>query len=315
MTSQTSLTTELGGESVYQGLNASLSELPKLISAQAEPSLYSDSTHQLFYLQTQQGAKVLKRLNRQALHQPFWANLKALFGLDLAQHLDHQAWWSQELTQLSRLGFPKIEQLANPSDDLDGFVLMSFLSGQRGGADQVRQAHIEQLAQHLKALQQTKFDRWGVWSASSSSSYGLPTWSQSLSEQLEKWLEITHHQAWWSEVEQAKNIEVDYAVPTMLDLRWDQFLFDQNGISALVDLDAFVLAPPELSWVILEYLLDEQQAWWLAQAFDQVPDLSRVRTPYRLWLFSLNLLGENDLARWMNAPKRFDLVRDRASAS
>lgn len=306
MTSQTSLTTELGGESVYQGLNASLSELPKLISAQPEPSLYPDSTHQLFYLQTEQGAKVLKRLNRQALHQPFWANVKALFGLDLRHHLHHQAWWSQQLTQLSRLGFPKIEQLANPSEGLDGFVLMSFLSGERGEAKKVGQTHIEQLAQHLKALQQTRFEHWGVWCASSSANYGLPSWSQTLSEQLEKWLETTNHQAWWSAVEQAKNIEVDYAVPTMLDLRWDQFLFDQNGISALVDLDAFVLAPPELTWVILEYLLDEHQAWWLAQAFDQVPDLSRVREPYRLWLFSLNLLGETDLAHWMNAPNRFE---------
>jgi len=48
----------------------------------------------------------------------------------------------------------------------------------------------------------------------------------------------------------------------MPDLRWDQFLSNGKQITALIDLDALVMGPIELDWVILEYLLSAQQAEW-----------------------------------------------------
>lgn len=308
------------GRSVYQGLNAQLSSLPTIISAQAQPALYSDSTHQLWYLETEQGEKVLKRLKHQGLQQGFWYQVKALFGLDLNQHLEHQAWCSEQLADLTNLKIPHIDYAANPFQQQDGFVLAEKLDGEPGQASLMNQANLQIFAAHLKALHQSHYSNWGAWHLADQA---LNDWPTQLTHRLKTWLESTASHAsntdshkhtdtgiknWPQAVEQAQAIKIDYAVPTMLDLRWDQFLFEQGRLSALVDLDAFVLAPAELSWVILEYLLDDHQAWWLAQAYGEVPDLSQVREAYRLWLFSLNLLGETDLARWMNAPRHFDFV-------
>jgi hypothetical protein len=94
----------------------------------------------------------------------------------------------------------------------------------------------------------------------------------------------------------------------MPDLRWDQFLENDGKLSALVDLDAFVFAPRELDFILLEYLLNQQQARVFAQQYQQshsLPDLSVVRKPYRLLLFLMNVLGEEDIDTWMQAAARF----------
>ncbi|MBE0493805.1 MAG: hypothetical protein IBX48_05635 [Thiomicrospira sp.] len=302
MTQDSNLTTRPGGQNPYQGLNAQLVPLPKIISSHYQPSLYADSTHQLCHLQTEQGNKVLKRLNPNAHQQAFWRNVQALFGLDLNKHLNHQAWCSTQLAGLTDLAIPQIEWAVNPGESLQGFVLAAKLNGETGQASWMNQANIDIFARHLKGLHQISYANWGVWQQPQNP---LTDWPHKLTQSLKSWMNPTDHQAWWSGIKQAEAIRIHSAVPTMLDLRWDQFLFEQQQLSALVDLDAFVLAPVELSWVILEYLLDEHQAWWFAQTYGERPDLTPVREAYRLWLFSTNLLGESDLTRWMTAPTRF----------
>lgn len=295
-------TTRPGGRSPYQGLNAEPNQLPNILSASPQAPLYQDSTHQLYYLQTEQGDKVLKTLNPDTPQQAFWRNVRDLFGLDLNQHLHHQAWCSDQLAGLTDLAIPQIEQAVNPTEGLQGFVFAAKLAGETGQASWMNQANIERFSEHLSALHKVQYSKWGVWHQPQ---YRLHEWPIKLAQSLKNWMSPTDHQAWWSVIKQAEAIQMNYAVPTMLDLRWDQFLFEQQQLSALVDLDAFVLAPVELTWVILEYLLDDHQAWWLAQAYGEVPDLTQVREVYRLWLFRLNLLGETDLTRWMSAPTRF----------
>lgn len=302
MVQDSNLTTRSGGWSPYQGLNIEPNQLPNIFSAQLQPTLYDDSTHQLYYLQTEQGDKVLKTLNLNAHQQAFWQNVRALFGLDLNQHLNHQAWCSRQLAGLTDLAIPQIERAVNPGESLQGFVLAAKLNGETGQESWMNQANIEIFARHLKGLHQISYENWGVWQQPQNT---LNDWPHKLAQSLKTWMNPTDHQAWWSAIKQAEAIRIHSAVPTMLDLRWDQFLFEQQELSALVDLDAFVLAPVELTWVILEYLLDEDQAWWLAQAYGERPDLTPVREAYRLWLFKLNLLGETDLTRWMAAPTRF----------
>jgi hypothetical protein len=103
-------------------------------------------------------------------------------------------------------------------------------------------------------------------------------------------------------LEQAKGINVEKFMPIMPDLRWDQFLSQQNKLTALVDLDAIVLGPRELELVLLEYLLDEKQAALFKLYYQRqhsFPDLSKVRDTYRLLLFLMNVLGEKNIATWL----------------
>ncbi|MEA1988688.1 MAG: hypothetical protein U9N57_05720, partial [Pseudomonadota bacterium] len=73
-------------------------------------------------------------------------------------------------------------------------------------------------------------------------------------------------------------------------------------------LDAFVFGAVELEFVVLEYLLDEQQAEQfkdLYQASNTLPDLTECREVYRVLLFLMNILGEESFDTWMQAPTRF----------
>jgi aminoglycoside phosphotransferase (APT) family kinase protein len=91
----------------------------------------------------------------------------------------------------------------------------------------------------------------------------------------------------------------------MMDLRWDQMLHQQGQLSAIVDMDAYVIGPPELELILLEYQLSPEQAERFKAIYLDVadmPDLSAVRHTYRLLLFLMNSLGETDIQKWMSAP-------------
>ena len=109
-------------------------------------------------------------------------------------------------------------------------------------------------------------------------------------------------------IEQAKKVAPPYFSPIMPDLRWDQFLQQNNQLSALVDLDAVVFGPPEIELILLEYLLTEQQADNFKKVYQQhkmMPDLSQVRICYRLLLFLMNVLGERSQATWFEVSPKF----------
>ena len=99
----------------------------------------------------------------------------------------------------------------------------------------------------------------------------------------------------------------------MLDLRWDQLRSVDNGdldhdrsdndSLALIDLDAFVIAPKNLDLVLLQYVLSPAQWLLFKQQYCQThvwPDYTQQKPCYQLLLFLMNVLGETDLRRWMN---------------
>ncbi len=95
----------------------------------------------------------------------------------------------------------------------------------------------------------------------------------------------------------------------MPDLRWDQFLIkNDNPKLALLDLDAFVFAPRELDFILLEFLLDQQQIQCFTEVYSKyhaIPDLEYARPAYRLLLFFMEVLGEQDIDKWMMQQTRF----------
>ncbi len=94
----------------------------------------------------------------------------------------------------------------------------------------------------------------------------------------------------------------------MMDLDGGQFLAQGGRLTAVVDTEAYVLAPRELDFTALECLLDPRGAAVFAAAYAAVhplPRLGPVRLPYRLLLFLLEVQGEDDCDRWMRHPVRF----------
>ncbi|HSI27937.1 MAG TPA: hypothetical protein VK953_01550, partial [Methylophilus sp.] len=78
--------------------------------------------------------------------------------------------------------------------------------------------------------------------------------------------------------------------------------YSVNNDLALIDLDAFVIAPRALDLVLLEYVLTPAQLAVFKQHYTQThtwPEHTADTHCYQLLLFLMNVLGETDLAKWM----------------
>lgn len=283
--------------------------LPKLIHVRALPAMYEDSTHQLWHCDTVDGEMMLKVCNRANVkNASFWQGMKTLFDVDLTQSLGQFNRVYQQLSQLSSLAIPEFiaaDCASEPSSP--AFILTRMVSGIMVDVKHVNNDMIISLAKHISQCHQCENTQWGElhnakkrakeWGDKLHSTLMLLAESQNIPSEI------------WDDIgNQAKLISVEKFVPVMIDLRWDQFLQQDGKLTTLVDLDAFVYAPKELELVLLEYLLDEQQAREFKRYYQQkqrMPDLSAVRSPYRLLLFLMNVLGESDIKSWMNAVIRF----------
>lgn len=96
--------------------------------------------------------------------------------------------------------------------------------------------------------------------------------------------------------------------PVLIDLGPGQFLAEGGRITALVDVEACVLAPRELDFTGLEYELDARAARPFIAGYASVldvPDLSRCRTAYRFFYRLMGVKGSVDIREWMARPKLF----------
>ena len=277
--------------------------LPALLKpAISIPTLFEDSTHHLWRCETQQGAMVLKVCNKKSIEKSsFWQAMNHLFNASFPQSLADMSLIYADIARYSPLLIPQC--IATESAQ---FILASTLAGQAIIDADINNEMVEKLAEHISQLHQQTNIKWGPMPRPE---FSASQWPARLSASLQmlveqsdvKIPELIVKQA----LEQIALISVTEFVPTMIDLRWDQFLQQNGKLSALVDLDAFVFAPRELELVLLEFILDPAQMKLFIAKYQQtytLPDLSLIRQPYRLLLFLMNVLGETDLNRWMNAP-------------
>jgi Ser/Thr protein kinase RdoA (MazF antagonist) len=268
-------------------------------AAQPLPVLFEDSTHQLWHCDTVDGSMVLKVCNQKNIQQSFfWRGMNTLFKADFPDNLQHMAITCLQIAAISPLLIPEtITAQAN------SFVLVNCLAGDTVEADNVTDTMVCQLAEHLGQLHQQTQTVWGPFHHPALTA---EQWPIRLHDTI-KALAENHSSPIPADILntallQVKDIKTDAFVPIMPDLRWDQFLQQNEQLSALVDLDAFVVGPKELELVLLEYLLSEQQAEIFNKHYQQyvdTPDLAMLRMPYRVLLFLMDVLGEQDLENWL----------------
>ncbi|MCF6262986.1 MAG: phosphotransferase [Xanthomonadales bacterium] len=294
----------------YPGLSKSQQQqLPELIRATALPAMFSDSTHQLWDCETLDGSLIVKICQQENItHSAFWQAMESLFGVNLPAQLGGFAAVYKTLSAFSPLVIPEYIASGFASKNEQAFIATKKVPGTLPTPATIKPAVVASLAEHIAGLHRQSITRWGQ---IEQPQFTPQQWPQRLRDSLR--ILAGHHGDIPATVlaEALKSVEFCGAkefVPIMPDLRWDQFLLLNGKLSALVDLDAFVFAPRELELVLLEYLLDEQQAQTFIQRYQQtlaMPDLSAVRKPYRLLLFLMNVLAEKNLKCWMHAPSRF----------
>jgi hypothetical protein len=269
-----------------------------VIRSSAVQQVFSDSTHQLWALETiDRRALFVKTLDR--VDTPFWHIMKDLFRVDLGAQLGDYAQVYRSIAALTPLNIPKLVACASETDQTPAYLLTTTEAGKCIQEKNVTDDMIFSLAQHLSALH---FHRQTTWGNLFDSNRSALDWSLVLRRTLLQF---------FPKDESISNFKCQPCcfVPMMPDLRWDQFFVSNDQLSALVDLDAFVFAPIELDFVLLEYLLSsEQLAVWCEaylNAGGVVPDIGAVRDVYRKLLFAMNVLGEDDLSCWLERSSYF----------
>ena len=283
--------------------------LPELIQAKALPKMYEDSTHQLWDCDTDQGSIILKICNDDNVaDSTFWQGMSLLFDVDLANQLGEFRPVYDMLSRFSPLVIPSFIAAGSIFQDEQAFIAAIKVAGNMINASDTNDALVVGLADQIAKLHSYTHVKWG---RLGQAKFDSTQWTQRLGFTLKSLGEKESSiptQLLSEATELAAQCTAEQFSPIMLDLRWDQFLHQDGKLAALVDLDAFVFAPRELELIMLEYLLDAQQATLFIDEYQKThafPDLAPYRTPYRLLLFMMNVLGEKDVDSWMQATTRF----------
>jgi hypothetical protein len=270
-----------------------LASLPvRVTKAVSLASPFADSTHALWRLETLDARTLFLKVV-QNTSSPFWQIMQKLFGLNLGQQLGDYQLVYRQVSELTPLSAPTLLACAAQSSQSPAYLFTTALLGENLNAEQVDDEMVIALARHLFALHAQQSETWGNFFDANNSA---ESWSLALRAVLGTYfaddckLQAFHH------------VPVCF-VPMMLDLRWDQFLLRDGKLNALVDLDAFVIAPIELEFVLLEYILTPEQLLIWCSAYQlqggKIPKITVVRDSYRRLLFAMQVLGESDLTRWL----------------
>lgn len=286
---------------IYPQLTSSeQASLPKLLAQpDAIPNKFEDSTHRLFHCQTTAGDMVLKVCNQATIQRShFWSGANHLFAADFPNSLGDIHLTHHFLQKNGALSVPECV-----SASAGRFVLTRFLAGKDVETQQISDQWVIRLAGHIAKLHQCTYASWGQLHAPG---FSAEEWASRLHDTL-VFLARQHDtpiaESLLAEVSAgAKNSHETEFVPMMLDLRWDQFRHSNANDLALIDLDAFVIAPRALDLVLLEYVLSPAQLALFKQHYVQThawPDHNENTPSYQLLLFLLNILGESNLKAWM----------------
>jgi hypothetical protein len=100
----------------------------------------------------------------------------------------------------------------------------------------------------------------------------------------------------------------EYSSFVLVDIDPSQFLSANGVITGLVDTEAYVIAPRELDFIALEYVLDRRSAELISEGYEAVlsiPDLKSVRTVYRYLYRLIEIQGDDDIDDWLSRPTLF----------
>lgn len=283
-----------------------LDELPSFINAEYLPQKYADSTHELWRLKNKQDNMFLKVCNNTG--SQFWQVMQHLFGLDLHAEINGFMQTYSFIKENTFLEIPKIITAQSIDAEIikrTSYILSSEVSGDTIEVSNLKM--VKQLAQHLTGLHFKKNNKWGTLKTPE---FDHLQWQEKLATTLsvfanQQGIPRKYLEQALDACQFATNTTF---IPSMPDLRWDQFLQQNGQLYALVDLDAFVLAPRELDFVLLEYILTAEQYSTFIDTYSSthpVPDISQVRPAYRLLLFLMQVLGEQEIGNWMNKEHRF----------
>ena len=243
---------------------------------------------------------------------PFWHAMKLLFVMDLTKSYLNSFYSYQYLEKYSILKIPTVYDVLEGSNSCA--IALEKIDAVAMSIKDVNRSNIERFSRFLAGLHQQKVDRFGVIEPLQKDFDCIEdlTWHERLALTITtlaggRNIDSTYVN---KSLELLQAVRIKKIVPLMMDLRWDQFALKKGDLVGVFDLDAFVFAPIELDYVILEYLLPVEQVQYFYNEYFSITGQSiqitgEQRFVYRVLFYLMNALGETDFEKWMAQPELF----------
>jgi len=247
----------------------------------------------------------------------FWQGMDLLFKRSICNSYGDATATYTFIDTLTDLKIPKVVDVLGSKTHCA--LVLEKIYGESIQATDISDSLVKQLAKFLADMHSHPVSKVGpiVTTAEDrkDSSQVIKNWQQDVLLTIQTLVPEDLAQCPWviDALKNSSDLTTQRIVPLMMDLRWDQFSQVNGKLVGVFDLDAFVFAPIELDFVIMEYLLTTQQLTIFKKAYEEagvndlrVPSIKKVRDVYRVLFFLINALGEDDIEKWMSQPCFFN---------
>jgi hypothetical protein len=283
-----------------------------ILEQEAYPVAYSDHTNDVWRVRTATEDVVVRAPRPAAeLASPFWWGARELFGLD-PQQPRRLAALNEHLASLGALPIPRVLRAGRCEGR--GCLVLERLPGTRlTDLRALPPAALHDLGAAIARIHRDEHRWWGIQGGERQRALAAfhPALAATLRALVARFYRddaaiagaLAHfHDA-------ALRLPApEAAAPIMLDADATQFLTDGTRITALVDTEAYVVAPRALDFIGYEYELDEGGAAAFAAGYRgllPLPVLGMVRPVYRYLYRLLGVQGAVPLDEWLAWPVLF----------
>ncbi|EEM07693.1 hypothetical protein bmyco0003_56150 [Bacillus pseudomycoides] len=244
-------------------------------------------------------------------HNDFWWGCKQLFGID-PRNVFHLEFINNSLAELSSFPVPRV--LRKMTIDNKEYVVVEKLNGHTIHTFLNQPSSIlESLGKGLALIHQKNFNYIGnPLGTHQTSIYDFHSMLINIMQQLTERF-YNNNQKILEVLPEMQLLLKRIPTPTesnfiLVDMDPTQFLSNGTEITGLVDTEAYAVAPRELDFIALEYVLDKKSAEDFIRGYISVrdiPDLTYVRKPYRYLYRLLSVQGSVGIEEWLNHPTYF----------
>lgn len=283
-----------------------------IVEQTAYPAAYTDHTNEVWRVRTATEDVVVRAPRpAAALASPFWWGATALFGIDPTRPARLAA-LNATLATLAALPIPRVLRTGTIAGR-DCLVVERLPGTRLTDLRALPPAALIELGAAIAQIHRREYRWWGA--LDSEQDQSLETFHPALAAALRTIVARFYPRdaalagALDTFCDAARQLPPPAAAAlVMLDVDATQFLTDGARITALVDTDAYVVAPRALDFIGYEYELDAPSAAAFAAGYRAIlplPALARVRPIYRYLYRLLEVQGPGPLDEWLGWPILF----------
>jgi Ser/Thr protein kinase RdoA (MazF antagonist) len=309
--------------------NSSVDLIQKVFTERVLSVEYIDpgypNSNYVWMVETEDGPRVLKvsgDTHKKSEHT-FWPGLRTLFGCQPLAEIAEQASLSVHLNDHGEIPVPRILKHELSNEPLGRpYIIVEKMSGTPSPYNSSQHETfvssveiMEQFGRHIGKLHSTRYTHFGNFSQTRSF---LP---ENFPQRLAHTMKELSSYVWADDTEVQESIpkfvNMVEKMPTpehisliMPDIVPGQFLFEDDRITALIDIESYVRGPIELELTVIELWINDAAAF--QKGYEEVrkcfPNLDEVRTVYRFFIYLLFNAPpplEKGIAKWIEAPEKF----------